>query len=345
MRQNSTEGKIWIAGPCAAESEEQVLETARRLFEKAKQSSIELFAYRAGAWKVRSAPGGFEGAGERALSWLKEVQDSFKTPVCVEVVNPGQVEKCADHGIRMFWIGARTSVNPAEVQSIADVVRNTDFTVMVKNPIIPDLKLWIGNIERFIKAGVKSVMAVHRGFSDVSENVLRNAPLWEIPIDLKVRMPELPILCDPSHICGRRDWIAQIAQTALNYGFNGLMVEAHCCPENALSDSLQQLKPEQWASLVSGLSLRSETPNIELEKLRSKLQNIDSQISELLYQRMSVVDEIAMVKRENNISVVQPLQWEHVVQRYRKHTDDACYQRFIDEFLEILHQNSIKRQR
>ena len=337
--------RIWIAGPCAAETREQVLETARQLVEQTKLASIKLHYYRAGAWKVRSTPDSFTGAGEAALLWLEEVQKTYQVPVCVEVMNARQVELCAKHGIHAVWVGARTAVNPTEVQQIADAVGHSEFTVIVKNPIIPDLKLWIGNLERFQKADVRAVMAVHRGFPDAQENIYRNAPLWQIPIELKVRMPELPILCDPSHLCGKVRWIPEVAQIAMNYGFNGLMTECHCSPQLALSDSEQQMTPSQWVEMVAKLDLRNDTPDLALVKQRAKLENIDNQLSELLYQRMLMVDEIADIKRKNHIAVVQPQQWQQVVKRYMKHPEDSAYQDFLDKFLELLHQSSIERQR
>ena len=336
--------RIWIAGPCAAETREQVLETARQLVEQSRLASIKLDYYRAGAWKVRSTPDSFTGAGENALPWLEEVQETWQVPVCVEVMNARQVELCAKHDIHTVWVGARTAVNPTEVQQIADAVRHSGFTVIVKNPVIPDLKLWIGNIERFLKADVRQVMAVHRGFPDAQENVYRNAPVWQIPIDLKVRMPELPILCDPSHLCGQVRWIPEVAQIAMNYGFDGLMTECHCTPQQALSDADQQMTPMQWAEMITCLDLRNDTPDLSLVKQRAKLENIDNQLSELLYQRMLISDEIADIKRKNHIAVVQPQQWQQVVKRYLKHPEDSAYQEFIDKFLELLHQTSIKRQ-
>ena len=336
---------IWIAGPCAAESREQVLETAAQLVEEARSASVRLHFFRAGAWKVRSAPDSFTGAGEEALPWLEEVQKTWNLPVCVEVMNARQLENCAKHGIRAVWVGARTAVNPIEVQQIADAIRHSDFTVMVKNPMIPDLKLWMGNLERFLQADIRQVIAVHRGFPDATENIYRNAPMWQIPIELKVRMPELPILCDPSHLCGQVRWIPEVAQIAMNYGFNGLMTECHCRPEQALSDAEQQMIPADWAQMVSHLDLRTDAPDLSLIKQRAKLENIDNQISELLYQRMMVADEIADIKRANHIAVVQPQQWQQVVKRYLKHPEDTVYQDFINKFLELLHQASIERQR
>lgn len=337
--------RIWIAGPCAAESREQLLATAAELVEKSAFAGFQLDYFRAGAWKVRSNPDSFCGAGEEALPWLREVQETYGVPVCVEVMDAWQVELCAKHGIRAVWVGARTGVNPTEVQQIADAVSGADFTVMVKNPIIPDLKLWMGNIERFLKADIRRVMAVHRGFTDAQENVYRNAPVWQIPIELKVRMPELPILCDPSHLCGNVKWIPQVAQLAMNYGFNGLMTECHLNPSQALSDADQQMTPAQWVELVTTLDLRNDTPDLSLVKQRARLENIDNQLSELLYQRMMIADEIADIKRKNHIAVVQPQQWQQVVKRYQTHTEDAAYQEFLEKFLDLLHQTSIERQR
>ena len=337
--------RIWIAGPCAAESREQLLDTAAQLVEQAREKGISLHYFRAGAWKVRSSPDSFSGAGETALPWLQEVQNTYQIPVCVEVMNAHQVELCAKYDIQAIWVGARTSVNPVEVQQIADAVKHSAFTVLIKNPMIPDLKLWIGNIERFLQADIQQVMAVHRGFPDVQENIFRNAPFWNIPIELKVQMPELPILCDPSHLCGKVEWIPEVAQLAMNYGFNGLMVECHPHPEQALSDAGQQMTPIEWADVISRLDLRNDTANLNLVKQRSTLENIDNQISTLLYQRMKIIDEIAEIKRKNHIAVVQPQQWQQVVKRYEKHPEDASYQEFIEHFLELLHQYSIERQK
>ena len=337
--------RIWIAGPCAAESREQLLTTAAQLNEHIRDKGLSLHYFRAGAWKVRSTPDSFAGAGEDALPWLQEVQETYHIPVCVEVMTAKQVELCAKYGIHAVWVGARTSVNPVEVQKIADAVRHSDFTVLIKNPMIPDLKLWMGNIERFLQADIRRVMAVHRGFPDVQENIYRNAPFWQIPIELKVQMPELPILCDPSHLCGNVEWIPEVSQLAMNYGFNGLMIECHPHPEQALSDAGQQMLPTDLAEMISRLDLRNDSADLELVKQRSTLENIDNQISTLLYQRMKMVDEIAEIKRKKHISVVQPQQWQHVVKRYAKHPEDPSYQTFIERFLELLHQSSIERQK
>lgn len=336
---------VWIAGPCAAESESQVMTTAEQLCREAERCGQALDYFRAGTWKPRSNPRSFSGVGEEALRWLSLVQQQLKVPVCTEVMSAAQVEKCAQHGIKTLWIGARTAVNPIEVQQLADAVRGGDFTVMVKNPLVPDLKLWIGNIERFLHAGVREVMAIHRGFPDNNENVYRNAPYWEIPINLKVLFPEMRILCDPSHLCGSTKWIAQVSQIALDYGFNGLMVESHCQPEEALSDAKQQLTPMEWGELVSSLQIRTELPNHDLICQRALLENVDHQLSDLLAKRMHIVDEIAEIKKRNHLSVVQPQQWQQVVERYWNDSQDPKYQEFIQQFLEILHQASIKRQK
>lgn len=331
---------ILIAGPCAAESEEQLQQTASELLQ---EHTLDFF--RAGVWKPRSNPKSFSGVGEQALSWLATIQRQYQIPVCVEVMSPQHVEMCEKYGISCVWIGARTAVNPNDVQQIADAVAKKPFTVMVKNPVIPDLKLWAGNVERFLNAQVKRVMAVHRGFSDNAEQVFRNAPCWEIPIDLKVQYPDLPIVCDPSHLCGDRQWIAKVAQQALVYGFDGLMVECHCCPESAQSDANQQLTPQQFLSMLNQLSFKKNVPNKDLYKQRALLEHVDLQLSELLMKRMRIVDEIAEIKRRGNMAVVQPHQWQQVKERYLKDNQDAQYQDFVEQFLELLHQASIDRQK
>ncbi len=335
---------IMIAGPCAAESEQQLSNTAMQLHAEAGAKGLHLDFFRAGVWKPRSHPESFAGIGEQALPWLAKIQQQYGTPVCVEVMNPKQLELCLKQDILAVWIGARTAVNPSEVQEIATAAQGTPCTVMVKNPLVPDLKLWIGNIERFRKADVTQVIAIHRGFADSTENVYRNAPCWEIPIDLKVAMPELPIVCDPSHLCGNIQWIPQISQLALNYGFNGLMLECHCSPDKALSDAAQQLTPSAWANLVNQLCFRQDISNNELIKQRALLENVDTQLSTLLHKRMQIVDEIAHIKKKHNLPVVQPKQWLQVRQRYLKNATDEDYRAFVENFLELLHQSSIKRQ-
>lgn len=335
---------LLIAGPCAAESERQILETAARLSMETRKRGLRLGYFRAGVWKPRSRPGCFSGAGGQALPWLAEVRRQFGFEVCVEVLSAIDIEQCLKYGITAFWTGARTGVNPEDVQTLADAVHGVPCTIMVKNPLVPDLKLWIGNIERFQRAGVHSVMAIHRGFALQSENVYRNAPCWELPVELKVAMPELPVLCDPSHLCGHVKWIPQVSQLAMHYGFDGLMTECHCNPDAALSDAAQQLTPEAWGEMVSRMDFKTGTSDCRLLKQRAMLENIDTQLSELLARRMTAVEEIARVKKENNMAIVQPHQWNQVKKRYLKPDMDEDYRQFIEHFLLLLHQASINRQ-
>ena len=336
-----------IAGPCAAESEAQVYETARQLFLRQKELPCPLTYFRAGVWKPRSNADDFCGAGEKAFPWLLTVREDFGFDICVEVANARHVDLCRKYGIRNVWIGARTSVNPFIVQEIAQSIENDGFTIMIKNPAIPDLKLWEGNIERFEKAGAKQILAIHRGFAQQQENVLRNSPMWEIPTELRIARPDLPILCDPSHICGNKQYIKQIAQIAIDYGCNGLMIETHENPTKALSDAQQQITPEELSSMLNSLIFKhlSKNPDDLLRQQRTLIRNIDAQISQLLSKRMKVVEEIARIKNEHNIPLVQPGQWNTVVQNYKQQSSqDTCYQEFIDNYLNILHQYSLKKQ-
>lgn len=340
---------ILIAGPCAAENEAQLLGTAKALFNELSLQDRKLDFFRAGVWKPRSQPDTFSGLGEQALPWLQQVQSQFSVPVCVEVTSPFQLDLCEKYDIKAIWVGARTSVNPIDVQEIANAARGRAFTVMVKNPLVADLKLWLGNVERFLNDDTTKVMSVHRGFADAKESVYRNNPCWELAIDFKVHFPQVPLLCDPSHIAGKREYIAQLSQMALDYGFDGLMVEVHQNPDAALSDAMQQLNPQDFASMLASLNFKNSisTPaENELRKQRTLINNIDTQLSVLLHKRMEVVDAIAQIKREHNLPVVQPEQWKKVVNMYQNISiNDADYEEFINEFLELLHQASIKRQR
>ena len=308
---------LLIAGPCAAESEQQLLETARQLHEIVFVHNWELAFFRAGVWKPRSNPDSFAGMGEKALPWLARVQRECGFAVCTEVMTPEQVALCERYDIHTLWIGARTGVDPIAVQQLADAVKGKPFTILVKNPMVPDVKLWAGNVERFLKANVKQVMAVHRGFADSNET---------------------------SHLCGHTRWIPQIAQLALVYGFDGLMLECHPQPDQALSDADQQVSPRQWEEIIESLVFKNNVPNRELIKQRALLENVDTQLSELLARRFQIVDEIARIKKENNLPVVQPQQWQQVCKRYLKPGQDIQYQEFIEEFLQILHLHSIKKQ-
>lgn len=337
-----------IAGPCAAENEQQLYETAHQLFEQSHHFPFPLSFFRAGIWKPRSNSDDFCGAGEIAFRWLERIKKDFHFQICVEVATPQHVEICKKNDISNVWIGARTSVNPFAVQALADSMKDGDFTVFVKNPIIPDLKLWIGDLERFEKVGVKKLFAVHRGFAENTENVLRNRPMWEIPIALRVARPDIPILCDPSHISGNTQYIRQIAQISLDYGFDGLMIETHYQPDNALSDASQQITPEELGRLLSELIFKEHSnslPNELLRKQRTLIHNLDTQMGQLLAQRMKIVEEIAGIKKKYNLPLVQPEQWNHVVKTYRfSAPEDELYDEFLQKFLNLLHQYSLLKQ-
>lgn len=347
MANSGSAFRYLIAGPCAAESEAQVYETALRLFALQSQLPCPLTFFRCGVWKPRSAADAFCGAGEQAFPWLHRVAETFGFQVCVEVATPQHVETCLRHGVTTVWVGARTAVNPFAVQAIADAVKGNVCTVLVKNPVIPDLKLWLGNLERFEKAGVRALFAVHRGFADKDEQLYRNAPMWEVPVALRVARPDIPLLCDPSHIAGNRDLVRQVAQTAIDYGMDGLMVETHAAPANALSDAAQQLTPEALSEMLNSLVYkdRSQNPDDLLRRQRDLIRAIDGQIARLLAQRLSVVEEIANIKRENNIPLVQPAQWNTVVENYHRHAlGDPRFTEFLEKYLELLHQYSLKMQ-
>ncbi len=334
-----------IAGPCAAETEEQVYETAHQL--SVQNFPVPLTFFRCGVWKPRSKADSFCGAGEPAFSWLRRVRDDFGFKVCVEVASPKHVETCLKNGVRCMWVGARTAVNPFAVQEIAEAVKGEEVAVMVKNPAIPDLQLWIGNIERFEKSGCTQIFAVHRGFAEQSENVLRNAPLWEIPVALRVARPDIPLICDPSHIAGHRDYVKSIAQVAIDYGCNGLMLETHCNPAAALSDARQQFTPADLLDLFSSLVFKKSVADSDdlLRQQRALIRNIDIQVSQLLSKRLSVVEEIARIKKSHDIPLVQPSQWNQVVELYEQNAlKDECYQEFLKKFLHLLHQYSLKMQ-
>jgi len=352
--------RILVAGPCAAESREQLIATAKEIYDlispaggglrewnELRITNYELRFFRAGVWKPRTNPDDFQGAGSDAFAWLKEIKERFGFCICVEVASAEHVRICLENNVDAIWIGARTTVNPFLVQEIADAVQDSSLTVLVKNPISPDLNLWLGAIQRFQNAGIKNVMAVHRGFSIENENVYRNAPCWEIPVALKMKMPDLELLCDISHIAGNVDMQQSTAQTAMDYGFNGLMVEVHHAPDKALSDSKQQLLPAQFAHLLKTLTF-SAAGNFADNALfiqRNLIKSIDIQISKLLSKRMEAVDEIAIIKAKHALPALQPEQWKRVVEVYTENAlKDKNYQQFLEEFLLLLHSSALKRQ-
>jgi chorismate mutase len=336
---------LLIAGPCSAESEEQVLETARGI---AKIGKIQIL--RCGIWKPRSRPGTFEGAGDEALLWLKHVKAETGLLTLIEVATPLHVEKALAAGVDMLWIGARTTSNPFSVEQIAQSLKGVDIPVLVKNPVNPDLELWIGTLERLNRAGITKIAAVHRGFYPYERTRLRNIPKWELAIDLKSRFPNLPIICDPSHIAGQASFVPEIAQKALNLSLDGLMIEVHRNPPLALSDAKQQLTPLQLEHLLNELVFRSSSSqNSEfidkLEQFRNKIDSIDQQMIDLLAQRMRIVEEIGEYKKNNNVSVFQLYRWENILKSrveygQRLGLDDD----YIKNLLQLVHKESIRKQ-
>ncbi len=336
---------LLIAGPCSAESEEQVMATACGI---AKNGKVKIL--RAGIWKPRSRPGTFEGAGNDALVWLKKVKEETGLLIAVEVATPAHVEMSIEAGIDILWIGARTTANPFSVEQIAQVLKGVDIPVMVKNPVNPDLELWIGSLERLNRAGITKLAAIHRGFYPYEKTRLRNIPKWEIAIDLKSKFPNLPIICDPSHIAGQASLVPEIAQKALNLSLDGLMIEVHCNPSIALSDAKQQITPSQLNSMLNELVFRSPSSvNNEfvdkLEQFRNKIDSIDQQMIDLLAQRMRIVEEIGEYKKKNNVSVFQIYRWENILKSrvdYGLRLDlNADY---IKNLLQLVHNESIRKQ-
>jgi len=343
--------RIIIAGPCAAESKEQLFETAKEISELRVSNFMfnhfDFNFFRAGIWKARTSPNDFQGVGIEALKWLQEIKKQFGFKICVEVASAQHAQLCLENNVDAVWIGARTTVNPFLVQDIADVVKNSSIIVLIKNPINPDFNLWVGAIKRFQNVNINNIMAVHRGFSVENENVFRNAPCWEIPVALKMKMPDIPVLCDISHIAGDVSLQQTVAQTAINYGFDGLMIEVHHAPETALSDKKQQLLPSQFAHLLKDITFSTSKNEADHALLiqRNLIKNIDIQISKLLSKRMEIVDEIAKIKSKHTLPALQPEQWKRVGEVYDENAlQDENYQQFLQEFLLLLHKSSLKRQ-
>ena len=334
-----------IAGPCSAETREQVLETASEL----SQMNIHLF--RAGIWKPRTRPGSFEGTGAMALEWLQEAKQQYKIPVTVEVAEPAHIELALKHNIDVLWVGARTTVNPFQVQHLADALAGVDIPVMVKNPVNTDIDLWQGAIERFEKAGIKNIAAIHRGFSGYSPTAgYRNQPNWPIPIELKRRKPELTMICDPSHITGNRTRIAEVAQKAMDMHFDGLMIEAHPHPDEAWSDAAQQVTPQQLKEILAGLIIRQEFTQdmsglMQLEYLRQLMDSLDAEIIDLVAKRMELSEQMGEVKRACNMTAFQPLRWREIVEtRAARAQQHLLSKEFIIELYEKIHHESIRLQ-
>lgn len=344
------EGPLLMAGPCSAETREQTLLTARQLCAHADVIRTDLF--RAGIWKPRTMPGAFEGVGAEGLSWLSEVAAETGLRPVTEVANAQHVEACLAAGLDTFWIGARTSANPFSVQEIADALTPVAHrvSVIVKNPVNPDLKLWIGAIERIRNAGVRRIAALHRGFSSYGDSRYRNTPRWQIAIDLMQTYPELEVLCDVSHICGRRDILAETAQKALDLNFRGLMVETHPDPDKAWSDAAQQITPAQLADMFAGLVKRKPTADnpsflTEMENRRFEIDEIDEELLHLIARRMQLVREIGILKRQNNVTVLQPERFRSLRESLlRRGIQNELSPEFIHLMLEAVHQESINQQ-
>lgn len=334
-----------ISGPCSAETETQVLQTAREL---AASGKVDIF--RAGIWKPRTRPGTFEGMGSIALSWLKRVKEETGMGIATEVANAKHVYEALKYGVDHLWIGARSTANPFVVQEISDALEGSDVTVLVKNPINPELELWVGAIERLKKAGITRIGAIHRGFSSYEKTAFRNIPHWLIPVELKQRVENLPLICDPSHICGNRHMLLEVSQKAMDLNFDGLMLESHIDPSVALSDAAQQVTPRVLACILSRLVMRSPESNDTnflnvLEELRGKIDIYDEQLIEILEKRMNVAKNIALYKKENNITILQSRRWAEVVQKNLALGEKKGLSNgFINDMLRLIHQESINKQ-
>ena len=329
-----------IAGPCSAETEEQVMQTAQQLAQKG------CHIFRAGVWKPRTKPGGFEGNGETALPWLTQVKKETGMLVSTEVATPEHVELALKYGVDVLWVGARTSANPFAMQALADAMKGLDVPVLVKNPVNPDLELWIGALERINQAGIKRLGAIHRGFSSYDKKIYRNLPMWQIPIELHRRIPNLPIICDPSHIGGSRELIAPLCQQAMDLGFDGLIVESHCEPDKAWSDAKQQVTPDVLDYILSLLVIRDEKATTEgITMLRKQIDELDNQLMDLLAKRMRVCREIGQYKKEHNMTVLQTARYNEILEK-RGAQGALCGMgaKFVKKIFEEVHEESVRQQ-
>ncbi|MFD1628353.1 chorismate mutase [Pseudopedobacter beijingensis] len=336
---------IIISGPCSAETEEQLLETARLVKETGKVNIL-----RAGIWKPRTRPGEFEGIGVEGLVWLDKAKKETGLPTAVEVATAKHVEEALAAGVDILWIGARSTVNPFTVQEIADALQGVDVPVLVKNPINPDLSLWIGALERINRAGITKLAAIHRGFSSFEKSAYRNEPMWDLAIQLKTLAPELPIFNDPSHICGARELIPHIAQTAIDLDMQGLMIEAHRDPSVAWTDAKQQVTPAKLAEIIDNLTLRhSDSDNSEftdkLANLRNSIDRVDDLILQKIGERMALVQKIGEYKRDNDVTILQVNRWEEILEKRMTLANALKLDKdFVEKFLEMIHNESIRKQ-
>lgn len=335
-----------ISGPCSAETEQQVLETAQQI---AAIGKVDIL--RAGIWKPRTKPGMFEGVGAKALPWLQQAKKITGLLTTVEAATAKQVQDALTFDVDILWIGARTTVNPFSVQEVADALRGIDIPVLIKNPINPDLELWTGAVERIARAGIKQIGLIHRGFSTYGNTEYRNAPMWHLAIEMKLRYPEMMMICDPSHICGQRDLLLDISQKAIDLDFDGLMIESHIDPDNAWSDAKQQVTPEQLQEILDNIIWRKESiasPEFHaaLDKLRQQINNLDDELIQLLSQRMKIADKIGQYKKDNSITILQTVRWNEIIERAMRKGDSlGLSKEFIIKYFDAVHMESINHQK
>ena len=333
-----------IAGPCSAETEEQVLKIAHEL----KDSDVSYF--RAGIWKPRTRPGNFEGVGALGLKWLQKVKEETGMKTCTEVANAAHVKLALEYDVDLLWIGARSTVSPFIMQEIADALQGTDKIVLVKNPVNPDLALWLGGIERLYTAGIKNLGAIHRGFSTYEKTKYRNTPEWQLAIEFQNKFPDLPLINDPSHITGKRDMIFDVCQTALDLNFDGLMIETHFDPENAWSDAAQQVTPDSLKQIMQDLKVKKETETAvsyrePLENLRAQINVVDDQLIDLLGKRMQVADKIGQLKKDENVAVLQSRRWNEILgNMVMEGSSKGLSEEFVLKMFKSIHQESINHQ-
>lgn len=334
------EKTLLIAGPCSAETEAQVMQTAREL------ADFGVRIFRAGIWKPRTKPGGFEGKGLEALPWLRRVNEELGMITATEVATPTHIEAALKAGVGLLWIGARTATSPFALQDMADALRGVDIPILVKNPVNPDIELWIGGLLRLNQAGIKRLGVIHRGFSTYGKKTYRNEPMWSVPIELRRRFPDLPIIGDPSHIGGQRSLIAPLAQQGLDLGFDGLIIETHCSPEKAWSDAAQQITPTVLKSLLNQLVIRDRRNEaVQLDEMRAQIDRLDSSLIHLLAERMSVSSKIGAYKKAHNLTIVQARRYDEILKRNFEHgTSHGMTPQFIKAIFEAIHEESIRRQ-
>lgn len=344
LKELAPEYPLMIAGPCSAETEEQILKTVRGLIDKRIQ------VFRAGVWKPRTRPGNFEGHGKKALPWLKKVKEKTGLKIAIEIANAYHAELALQYDIDIFWIGARTSVNPFAVQEIADAIKGSGKIILIKNPVNPDLSLWIGAVERFDKVGITDLGIIHRGFSSYRQGDYRNEPKWQIALDFKSRFPNIPMILDPSHICGRRDCIYDMAQMGLDLQYQGFMIETHYNPDKAWSDAKQQVTPETLLQIIDKLSLRKQQFKDKeaidkLEFYRSQIDRLDDELLNILAERMQIAQEIGRIKKKRSVAVLQSNRWMEIKKRaIEKGKDLDLSKKFIEQIFKAIHQESIEKQ-